>query len=351
LFARILAIVLMLLTPSLLFASSNVDTLVMKNGDTFTCEIIRLSEGVLTVKLSYAQGQIGLQWSQVAKVNSSRLFFIQTAPGDVYTGTLTTPGTSAETAVAIEVASTPQKTVEFPRTQIVKLDPNNTDFWHRFNGAVDTGILYSKGNESTQYNLSSELEYRKDRWKMNAGFDSSLASSKNSDTSVRNQVDITAARLLRRNNWFYEGTNSFLHSSVQGIDLQTTIRGGVGRYLKNTNRTSFYILGGLAWQNTQYKTYTVQQTAQNEVGALIAMQFKTFKFKRTNVALSTVIVPALSEPGRIRISSNALYYIKVLGDLSWNVSFYGNWDNRPPPTLAGSDYGTSSGLSWTFGNR
>jgi len=37
--------------------------------------------------------------------------------------------------------------------------------------------------------------------------------------------------------------------------------------------------------------------------------------------------------------------------LTWNVSFYGSWDNRPPPTFSGSDYGTSSGLGWTFGNR
>jgi hypothetical protein len=48
---------------------------------------------------------------------------------------------------------------------------------------------------------------------------------------------------------------------------------------------------------------------------------------------------------------NASYYIKLTGKLSWNVSFYGNWDNRPPDGLSGSDYGSSSGLSWTFGNR
>jgi len=33
------------------------------------------------------------------------------------------------------------------------------------------------------------------------------------------------------------------------------------------------------------------------------------------------------------------------------VSFYGNWDNQPPPGFSGSDYGSSSGLSWTFGLR
>ena len=45
---------------------------------------------------------------------------------------------------------------------------------------------------------------------------------------------------------------------------------------------------------------------------------------------------------------NSTYYIKITGNLSW-VSFYGNWDNQPPPGFVGSDYGTSSGLSWTFG--
>jgi hypothetical protein len=49
------------------------------------------------------------------------------------------------------------------------------------------------------------------------------------------------------------------------------------------------------------------------------------------------------------INTNATYYIKITGDLSWNVSFYGNWDNQPPARYSGSDYGTSSGLSYTFG--
>jgi hypothetical protein len=48
---------------------------------------------------------------------------------------------------------------------------------------------------------------------------------------------------------------------------------------------------------------------------------------------------------------NSTYYVKLTGNLSRNVSFYGNWDNRPPTNLSGSDYGSTSGLSWTFGNK
>jgi hypothetical protein len=43
--------------------------------------------------------------------------------------------------------------------------------------------------------------------------------------------------------------------------------------------------------------------------------------------------------------------VKLWSKLNWNISFYGNWDNRPPPRFSGSDYGSSSGLSWSFGNQ
>jgi len=64
---------------------------------------------------------------------------------------------------------------------------------------------------------------------------------------------------------------------------------------------------------------------------------------------TATLLPALSDPGRVRFNTNAAYYVKIFSDLKWNVSFYGNWDNRPPAGFSGSDYGTSSGLSWTFG--
>jgi hypothetical protein len=158
-------------------------------------------------------------------------------------------------------------------------------------------------------------------------------------------------RLLRWNNWFYAGSASFLQSSVQEISLQTTLGGGVGRYLKNTNRASIYVLGGLGWQNVNYSQSAADQSAQNTAVGFVAGEIKAFKFKKTNLDISASLFPAISEPGRVHFNTNAAYYIKVIGDLSWNFSFYGSWDSRPPPTLRGSDYGTSSGLSWTFGNR
>jgi hypothetical protein len=45
------------------------------------------------------------------------------------------------------------------------------------------------------------------------------------------------------------------------------------------------------------------------------------------------------------------YYVIFFGNFTWNLSCYGNWDNEPPPHFAGSNYGISSGLGWTCGNK
>jgi putative salt-induced outer membrane protein YdiY len=195
------------------------------------------------------------------------------------------------------------------------------------------------------------VAYTRERWSSQLNFNSSFASQSEASLTTRNQTDLKVLRLLRWNSWFYAGTVSFLQSSVQEINLQTTLGGGIGHYLKNTNRTSISLMGGLGWQNARYGQNTADQDIQNTAVGFVATEIKAFKFKKTNLDVSASLIPAISNPGRIHLNSNASYYIKLVNDLSWNFSFYGSWDTRPPATLKKSDYGTSSGLSWTFGNR
>jgi hypothetical protein len=348
---RVIILCSALLFSATLLAQENSDVLVMKNGDRFTCEIKELSAGVLSVKLSYVDGTIAVQWSQVAHLESNRLFLVHTESGAVYTGKMSTPGVSTDPPIRIQLAETPSEVVEVAQRKIIKLSQTSEGFWHRFDGALNTGFLYSKGNESAQFNLSSQLAYTRERWSSQLSFNTSFASSNGSNLTTRNQTDLNTLKLLRWNNWFYAGTASFLQSSVQDIKLQTTLGGGIGRYLKNTNRTSVYVMGGLGWQNISYGQNTVEQGANNTAVGFAATEIKAFKFKKTNLDVSASLLPAITDAGRLHFNTNAVYYIKLVNDLSWNFSFYGSWDTRPPATLPKSDYGTSSGLSWTFGNR
>src|SRR5271165_5514481 len=135
---RVLIFSLTLLFCSPLFAREKTDVIVMKNGDRFTCEIKGLSAGVLSVKLNYAQGTVSLEWAQVARLESNQLFIVQTEDGTVYTGNLTTAATSAERPMSIEIASAPEKEIQIPQSQVIKLNQTDESFRRRLNGTINT---------------------------------------------------------------------------------------------------------------------------------------------------------------------------------------------------------------------
>ena len=347
--AIVLCSVLLLVAP--LFGREKRDVIVMKNGDHLTCEIKGLNSGVLYVSLDYILGTSSVQWSKVDHLESSQLFIVKTENGLVYTGTLSAAELPGDRPMKIEVIVSPETKVTIERTQIVKMEQTSEKFWQRFNGDINLGVIYSKGNQSTQFSLNSLVQYPREHWSAQASYSSTLASSTGVNASTRNQVNYNGQRLLRWNNWFYEGLGIFLQSSEQDINLQTTLGGGIGRYLKNTNNAQISLLGGLGWQNTAYRATTQPQGNQSLANAVVAGEMRFFRFNKTSLDLSAVLLPALSQPGRVHVNTNASYYIKLFSNLTWNISFYGNWDTRPPANFSGSDYGTSSGLGWTFGNK
>jgi Protein of unknown function, DUF481 len=334
-----------------LFAREKSDVIVMNNGDRFTGEIKGLDSGVLYVKFDYMDGTSSVQWSKVHHLESNQLFVVKTQDGSVYSGTLHTPEIPAGRPMHIEISESNERAEEVEQSHIVEVYQTADSFWRRLNGEVNSGIMYSKGNQTTQYNLSSSVEYPRERWAAGANISSSLASSSGDSASTRNSLAINALRLLRWNNWYYSGTSAFLQSSTQDIRLQTNLSGGIGRYFKNTNHAKISLLAGLAWQNTTYSQSTNSQASPNIAAAVVATELKLFKFDKTNLDVTCTVFPALSQPGRVFFNTNMTYYVKLFRHLTWNVSFYGNWDNQPPSHFSGSDYGTSSGIGWKFGNR
>jgi hypothetical protein len=343
-------VLLLLATP--LLARESSDVIVMKNGDHLTGEIKGMSQGVLYISMQYILGTSQVQWSKVDHIESKQLFLVRTDAGNVYTGTLSTAEVEKGKPLTIEVVEpSTSKPVDIERPQIVEMDQTSQSFWQRFNGAINSGISYTKGNQSTQYNLSSEITYPRERWSAGLDYNSNLSTSTGVTATTRNQVSLTGQRLLRWNNWFYAGTAAFLQSSEQSINLQTSLGGGIGRLLSNTNHAKIYVLGGFGWQRTQYAPNLAVSNPQEVFTGVVSGGARLFRFNKTTLDTTVTLLPAITEPGRLFTTVNTTYYIKISGSFSWNVSFYGNWDNQPPPTFSGSDYGTSSGLSITFGNK
>ena len=348
---KILLACFFLLVASPLFAREKSDVLVMRNGDRLTCEIKSLDSDTLAISLDYAAGTVSINWGKVDHIESKQLFLVKTQDGSVYSGSLSTVASLGARPTKIEVLEASARKLELDKTHIIHIEETDLSFWRRFNGEIGLSSIYNKGNQSAQYNLNADATYPRERWSASVSYSSSFSSSTGSSAVTRNETQANAQRLLRWNNWYYAGLADFLQSSEQGIQLQSTFGGGIGRFLKNTNNTMISIYSGLAWQNIAYHQQVMPATNQQVIAALIVGEMKLFRFDKTNLNLTATVLPALSKSGRVHTNLNVGYDIKLWRKFTWNFSFYGNWDSQPPPGFSGSDYGTSSGISYKFGNR
>jgi putative salt-induced outer membrane protein YdiY len=333
-------------------AGAGTDVIVMSNGDHITGKVKNLSDGVLLIDLDYVDGTLSVNWLKVARIESTRLFLIRLQDGSVYSGKVITPETLGSAPMKIEILpEADQNNLVVNRSSVVEMTPTSESFLQRFSGELAMGTTYTKGNKALQYNLGSELIYEQARWNADVRYNSNLSSSTGADTATRNQLDFAYSHLMRRKNYFYSGLASFLQSSVQGIQRQTSLGGGLGVYLKNTNRVQFSVIGGPAWQRTNYAQANTASGQQDIAVALFATNLRVFIFKKTRLDVTGSAVPAVTDPGRVFYKTNMAYYIKLFSKIDWNLSLYGNWDTQPPPNFKSSDTGASSGISWTFGNK
>jgi hypothetical protein len=334
-----------------LLARDKADVLVMNNGDRFTCEITGLDQGVLYINLDYVQGTVQVDWSKIKHVESKQLFMVRTQDGRNYAGTLSLDEADKERILRIEAKEDVATSGLVKQRDVVMINQTSQNLWQRFNGAISSGFTYSKANATRQYSLGANAQYIPERWSTGADFVSTLTANTGAATSTRNNVGAYYRHLMSWDNWFYTGIGSLLQSTEQKIQLQSNVGGGVGRYLTNTDRTSISVFGGLAYQNTRYSQTASESPSQNSAAGMAGVNAGLFKFDKTKLTLAALAFPSLSEPGRIYSNINTSYYLKFWGNFTWNISFYGSWDNQPPANFSGSDYGMTSGLGWTFGNH
>ena len=330
-------------------ARTKTDVVVMTNGDRFTCEIKRLERGVLYASFKYADGTVLLEWSQVARVESTQLFIVHVQDGSIYEGTIRTSDTSPQQVVKLEVLEEAGKKDLLPQDKVVELAPTSESIFRRLSGNLDTGLIYTKGNDTAQYNAGGALRVRGEHWRVAGDFISTFSRSSGADAATRNQTRVWARRLIGgKRAWYYSGAAEFLQSSQQGINLQTIFGGGIGRFLKDSNSTRMAITADLAVQQTNYATADADENQPRTLAAMINWDLHLFRFKKTAFDVTMSVLPALNDAGRVYSYLNSAYSIQVINNLWFKLSFYGNWDTRPPKNFAGSDYGMSSSISYSF---
>jgi putative salt-induced outer membrane protein YdiY len=319
------------------------DVVIMKNGDRLTGEVKKLENGVLYVSTDYFSGSIGVDWMQVQKVESTADFQVVLKDGERSAGKI--QKVSPDEADKDFSVRTPTSEVHAAAPDVVTIQTQKQSFWRQLTGAVDFGVDFTSGNSQTSVSSDASANYLTTKWMNSLSFNSSFSGQSGASKTNLLEIETLDGLFMSRNSFLF-GLGDFLHSSQQDLNLRTTLGGGYGRYWLRTNHNSLIWLGGVVYTHENFRTGS--QPSDQNVEALLGLQYQLFRFDRYSMQSQLFVYPGLSDAGRIRSTTKTTFSVKLSNNFHTDFSFWDNYDSRPPNNAKGNEMGISNSLGWTF---
>jgi hypothetical protein len=330
-------------------ARPKLDTLIMKNGDRITCEIMKLEFGQLHIKTSYTIGTTQIDWSMVERVVSPQRFVIETTVGEYFTGLLEKKadeeaGGEMELAVVEETMTT-----HLHRDAVVEIKQLERSFIGKLTGKVDYGFSFTRANKQTQSTLQGSLDLVTENYFTGVNVSSLFSGQESGSSTNRHNLNAFYYHFpFATKRWFVGGMGDFLVSDQQNLDLRSTLGGSLGRRFIRSNRNNLLVLGGAVWNSERYTPGFFKQEQLDSAEGMAMLRYSTFSFKTSELNTAVWVFPSFSDLGRVRINYDLSVYWKFIGDLYFRVTFWDNYDSRPPLETSKNDYGINTTIGWSF---
>jgi putative salt-induced outer membrane protein YdiY len=339
-------IALMLLLACPLFGKRKDDLVIMENGDKFTGEIKSLQYGELIFKSDYMKDSVHLNWKKVKSLQSKDTFIVSLTNGTRVTGLIGKEVTSADGAKDFQIVAE-GSAVEVATSDVIAIGQREASVWNQLTGSINYGFSFASGNKQTDSSLGADVTFRTTRNSVQLATTSQFGSQTNAQNTNRFTFDSQYARQLTEK-WLAAGLFSLLRSNQQNLALRSTYGGTLGRKLVQTDRTSLTLMGGAAFSHESYVPQPGTEPIHNNAESVFGVTFSTFRFKTLNLRSHTLLFPSLSDPGRVRLSSQSGLRIELVRNFNWNFDFYENYDTRPPISAPKNDLGITTSIGWTF---
>jgi putative salt-induced outer membrane protein YdiY len=336
------ALVLLLACP--LFGKRKDDVVTMENGDKFTGEIKALRYGELIFKSDYMKDSVHLDWKKVKTLQSQDVFIVSLSDGKRVTGFIGKEMPEGENDFKIIAGGS---AVEVSTADVIAIGQREGSFLNQLTGSVNYGFSFASGNKQTTSSLGADVAFRNTKNSVELATSSQFGSQTDAKNTNRLTFDSQYARMLSEN-WLAAGLVSLLKSNQQDLTLRSTYGGGIGRKLIQTDKTSLTIIGGAAFSHESYVSQPGTEPIQNNAESLFGVKFSTFRFKTLDLRSHTLLFPSLSDPGRLRLSSQADLRIELVRNFYWDFALYENYDTQPPIHAPKNDLGITTSLGWTF---
>lgn len=335
-----LAVVLASIASSPAFARDKSDVVWLVNGDRITGEIKRLERGVLRLSTD-SLGTVKIEWDDIEKIQSEYEFQFERTDGRRVTGAVT----AAESQHI--VVETDDGTVTFTRQDIVRISQIEATFWDRVDGSMTFGYSFTKASDVAQGNLGFRATHRSEIRSFSVDGSTIITSDQESEKTQRSTLRLNMTR-FRANRWFNSYLLGFEQNDELGLSLRTSLGAGIGRYLKQTNRSELAVLAGLMGNSEELKG---DASRQENIEGLLAVDYSRYVFDTPEMTMSAQLsaFPGITESGRARAQLDINLRWELIEDLFWDLSYYNTYDSDPSSdTEENNDYGVVTSIGYSF---
>jgi len=320
-------------------AAADTGLVVLKNGDRIRGEVKGLQVAKLEVSTT-SMGTIYIEWDKVLALTAPEYFEVEISTGARFYGTLG-PGPQATLGVTLD-----GRTVNVDLLSIVRIRPIKQSFWSRFDGAISLGASYTESSGIGQGSLSASVGARRPQYEWSTKFDTTVTVQPDEPQKTRTMYNLGYNRLLP-DRWFVLVTGKAEHNTDLGLQLRAAYGGGLGRYLRQSNRSLFSVAAGLT-QNLEIPVEG-DRTGNVEAFAGAKYSFFTYDTPKTNLSATFVVYPSLNVGGRVRADTDLTLSREIVSDFTVGLTLYDSFDNKPPGDSATKhDIGITLSIGWVF---
>jgi hypothetical protein len=320
---------------------ADTDVVVFRNGDKLTGEVKSLERGKMRFDHD-ATGVISIEWDDVAFLSSDQNIQAETTSGTRYFGNLSMSEDQDEIIV-----DTRRGPIVLQRERVVKMNPIDQETWRDIDIDLSVGYNFQNANSVKQFNVGLSASQRTRTRIMSASFSSVLSDSADSDTSERQNLGFNFTR-LRANRWLNTGNLTFDRNDELNLNLRTSLGGGIGRIMRQTDHSFVVLEGGLKVTNENLVNEPEDVLSLESYGQM-AWDWYRFDTPELDLSTSVEIIPSITEWGRIRSEIDVALKWEIVNDLKWQIEVYDSFDNRPQTEGASNnDYGIITSLAYDF---
>ena len=337
--ARVALLALCVLAAGRPAAAADTDVVVLKNGDRMHGEIKGMQYGRLQFSTS-TMSTVYVEWDKVAGLVSPSFFEFELMDGSRYYGSLE-PADAGALGVAFEGQVTALDAARVVRIRLIK-----SSFWDRLDGSISLGASYTKSSGIGQGSVNVSVGTRRPAFELRTDFSTTVTVQPDQPDQSRTVGSVSYLKMMR-NRWFVPGTGRLERNTDLGLDLRSSVGGGIGRYFVQTNRS---VLGAAAdWSSTaKTRSMATARRTSRRSSARPTSSSRMTRPRPTSTRGSS-LYPSLTVSGRYRTEFNLTLSREIVKDFTVGATAYDSYDNKPPAGSSSThDFGFSLNIGWTF---